>query len=68
MPAATVPMRLGEGAVLLQGYLSPAEQIALAEQCLLLIDGEVPGYVPVVRGAAGRAIQVRRRGRLIWRL
>jgi alkylated DNA repair protein (DNA oxidative demethylase) len=43
-------VELGEGAVLLQGYLSLAEQRQLAEQCQLLIDGAVPGYVPVVRG------------------
>jgi DNA alkylation damage repair protein AlkB len=41
---------ISEGAVLLQGYLSLAEQRDLVEQCRLLIDGEVPGYVPVVRG------------------
>jgi alkylated DNA repair protein (DNA oxidative demethylase) len=46
------PLRveLGDGAVLLQGYLSLAEQRDLVEQCQLLIDGAVPAYVPVVRG------------------
>ena len=40
----------GPGAFLLSGYLTLDEQTALLHQCRALIDGEVPGYVPVVRG------------------
>jgi alkylated DNA repair protein (DNA oxidative demethylase) len=39
-----------EGAVHLVGYLSLDRQTALAEACRTLMDGEVPGYIPVVRG------------------
>lgn len=38
------------GAVLLPQYLSLDSQRALVEQCRSLIDGAVPGYVPIVRG------------------
>ncbi|MQA31471.1 MAG: alpha-ketoglutarate-dependent dioxygenase AlkB [Luteitalea sp.] len=44
------PARIGEGAVLLRGYLSLAEQRELVDACRLLVDGPVPAYVPVVRG------------------
>ena len=43
-------MEIGPGAVHLQHYLSLADQRALVEQCRALVDGEVPAYVPVVRG------------------
>jgi len=42
--------RIAPGAYHLRGYLSLEEQRALAHQCGTLIDGDVPGYVPVVRG------------------
>jgi DNA alkylation damage repair protein AlkB len=38
------------GAVLLSHYLSTDAQRALAAECRALMDGPVPGYVPVVRG------------------
>jgi alkylated DNA repair protein (DNA oxidative demethylase) len=44
------PEPLGEGAVLLRGYLPPARQRELVDTCRQLIDGEVPAYVPTVRG------------------
>jgi DNA alkylation damage repair protein AlkB len=42
--------QLGEGATWLRGYLSPEDQRELANTCRSLIDGEVPAYVPTVRG------------------
>jgi alkylated DNA repair protein (DNA oxidative demethylase) len=40
----------GPGAIHLPAFLTIAEQRALAEQCQALVDGDVPAYVPVVRG------------------
>jgi DNA alkylation damage repair protein AlkB len=34
----------------LAAYFTVAEQCALASQCRALVDGDVPAYVPVVRG------------------
>ncbi len=45
---ASIP--LGPGAVHLSGWLPPDEQLALVLTCTALMDGETPGYVPVVRG------------------
>jgi alkylated DNA repair protein (DNA oxidative demethylase) len=44
------PLRIDEGAFLLRGYLTLERQRDLVETCRRLIDGPVPGYVPVVRG------------------
>lgn len=41
---------LGEGVVHLRGAIAPDVQSAIAAQCLGLMDGAVPAYVPVVRG------------------
>ena len=38
------------GAFHFRGFLSLDAQLELAEQCRTLIDGAVPGYVPIVRG------------------
>lgn len=43
-------MEIGPGAHHLAGYLPCADQRALAAECRALIDGDVAGYVPVVRG------------------
>jgi len=43
-------MQLAAGAFHLKGHLSIGEQRALIEACRTLMDGEVPGYVPTVRG------------------
>ena len=40
----------GAGAIHLSGYFTIAQQRALAAQCQALIEGDVPAYVPVVRG------------------
>ena len=43
-------MEIAPGAVHLPRYLSLPEQRALADQCRVLVDGDVPAYVPIVRG------------------
>ena len=42
--------KIGPGAFHLAGYLSIDRQLALVGRCRSLIDGDVPAYVPVVRG------------------
>lgn len=44
------PHTHGPGAFHLEAYLAPDDQRAVVEQCRALVDGDVPGYVPVVRG------------------
>src|SRR5215213_6557357 len=39
-----------EGAFFLPRYISLDQQLELVGQCRTLMDGPVPGYVPVVRG------------------
>ena len=41
---------LGPGVFHLAGYLSIDRQLALVARCRALVDGDVPAYVPVVRG------------------
>jgi alkylated DNA repair protein (DNA oxidative demethylase) len=41
---------LGPGAFHLAGYVSIDRQRALVERCRALMEGDVPAYVPVVRG------------------
>jgi len=43
-------MEIAPGAMLLKRYLTLQRQQAIADECRSLIDGPVPGYVPVVRG------------------
>ena len=43
-------MEVAAGAFHLKGRLSLAEQHVLVDACRALVDGEVPAYVPVVRG------------------
>ena len=43
-------MEIAPGAFHLQRYLEHGQQRALVERCSALLDGDVPGYVPVVRG------------------
>ena len=40
----------GTGAVHLPGYFTIGQQRSLAAQCQALVEGDVPAYVPVVRG------------------
>ena len=50
-------MKLAEGVYHFSHYLTPERQRWLAALCLNLLDGDVPAYVPVVRG--GRKMHVR---------
>ena len=43
-------MEVAAGAFHLKRHLPPARQRALVAACRTLVDGDVPGYVPVVRG------------------
>jgi alkylated DNA repair protein (DNA oxidative demethylase) len=43
-------MKVAAGAFHLKRHLMPAQQRVFVDACRALIDGEVPGYVPVVRG------------------
>jgi len=43
-------VEIAPGAVYLPHYLSVADQRALVDRCRALVDGDVPAYVPVVRG------------------
>jgi len=43
-------VEIGPGAHHLSGYLSLDEQRTLAAACYVLIDSDVPAYVPVIRG------------------
>ncbi|MGH9142136.1 MAG: alpha-ketoglutarate-dependent dioxygenase AlkB, partial [Vicinamibacterales bacterium] len=43
-------MEIAPGAFWFRGYLGLEDQRALVDQCRALIDGEVPAYVPIVRG------------------
>jgi len=43
-------MEVAEGAVHAKHYISLEDQRDLVDSCRALIDGEVPGYVPTVRG------------------
>jgi alkylated DNA repair protein (DNA oxidative demethylase) len=43
-------VEIAPGAFHLSGYLSAAEQQTLADACAALMNGDVPGYVPTVRG------------------
>ena len=43
-------VEIAPGAFHLRRYLPLDRQRALADQCRALLDGEVPGYVPTVRG------------------
>jgi alkylated DNA repair protein (DNA oxidative demethylase) len=43
-------MEIAAGAFLQKRHLSPGEQRVFVDACRALIDGAVPGYVPIVRG------------------
>ena len=46
------------GAFWFPHYLSVAEQRTLVEQCRALVDGEVPAYVPIVRGGGKMRVRM----------
>jgi alkylated DNA repair protein (DNA oxidative demethylase) len=43
-------MQVAPGAFLLEHFLHTVEQRDVADTCRAMLDGDVPGYVPVVRG------------------
>jgi alkylated DNA repair protein (DNA oxidative demethylase) len=49
---------IGEGAVHFERYLTRARQRLLVDACRALIDGSVPGYVPVVRGGGSMHVRM----------
>ena len=51
-------MEVAAGAFHLKRHLSPAQQRALVDACRTLVDGEVPGYVPVVRGGGNMHVRM----------
>src|SRR5215467_4023643 len=56
-------MDLPEGAVHLASYLDLEAQRALVAECRALLDGAVPGYVPVVRGGGKMHVRMLSLGR-----
>ena len=51
-------MEIAPGAVHLRGYLPLERQRRLVDECRALIDGDVPGYVPVVRGGGRMRVRM----------
>jgi len=43
-------MQVAPGAFLLERCLDASEQLTVAATCRTLLDGDIPGYVPIVRG------------------
>jgi alkylated DNA repair protein (DNA oxidative demethylase) len=51
-------LEVAPGAFHLKGCLAPAAQKALAERCRALLDGDVAGYVPTVRGGGRMRVRM----------
>jgi alkylated DNA repair protein (DNA oxidative demethylase) len=51
-------MEIAPGAFHLDRYLTLDEQIAIVDQCRALVDGDVPAYVPVVRGGGSMHVRM----------
>jgi len=51
-------MEIAPGAFHLERYLTIDEQRALLERCRALVDGNVPAYVPVVRGGGSMHVRM----------
>ncbi len=51
-------MEIAPGAFWFPGYLGVEDQRALVDQCRTLIDGEVPAYVPIVRGGGRMRVRM----------
>src|SRR5207244_7399021 len=49
-PMTAASIEIANGAFLLRGRLTIDAQRAIAAECASLMDGDVPAYVPVVRG------------------
>ena len=52
------PVEIAPGAFHLSRYLSLEKQRDLLDRCRALIDGDVPGYVPTVRGGGGMHVRM----------
>src|SRR5262249_50775239 len=50
LKSSSIVTELAPGAFHVPGWLGREEQSALVKQCWALLDGDTPGYVPVVRG------------------
>ena len=51
-------MEIGPGAFHLARYLGPADQATLVDQCRALVDGDIPAYVPIVRGGGSMHVRM----------
>jgi DNA alkylation damage repair protein AlkB len=51
-------MQVAPGAFHLKRHLSLDRQRAVVDECRALIDGEVPGYVPIVRGGGKMRVRM----------
>ena len=60
LPAA---VRVADGAIWLQQWLTLDEQQALAAQCAAIMDGPAGGYVPTVRGGGKMSVRMTCLGR-----
>jgi alkylated DNA repair protein (DNA oxidative demethylase) len=56
VPAA--PREIAPGAFLLPKYLTVDAQRSLADECVALMNGPVPAYVPVVRGGGSMHVRM----------
>ena len=52
------PREIAPGAFLLSRYMTLAAQRLLVDECRTLMDGEVPAYVPVVRGGGSMHVRM----------
>lgn len=51
-------MEIAPGAFHLDRYLTVDEQRTIVEKCRALVDGEVPAYVPIVRGGGSMHVRM----------
>jgi len=51
-------MEIAASAFHLDRYLTLDEQIAIVDQCRALVDGDVPAYVPIVRGGGSMHVRM----------
>ena len=51
-------MEIAAGAFHLDRYLTLDEQIAVVDQCRALVEGDVPAYVPIVRGGGSMHVRM----------